>query len=253
MVPSSDNGRPTKQRKIDFAEEVTVYIGSTKRRFVAHSDVLTKSSTFFESALKPEWRELKERKIELPNLDATAFSIYLNWLYGGFVDLWKEGEVLKKYKNQYGKELEEAGRRYERILHSYILGDYLGDDIFCNGMIDSYFDLHESTWQWPGITTCNLAFQELEETLKLRLLLIHHITFSASYDAFASSVDELDPEIVREVALVSIKDRENAEKTMDDRGRCYYHIHEKGEKKGCNAYVRLLKARGILNSEARAV
>jgi hypothetical protein len=205
---------------------------AVKKRSVAHRDILTKSSTF-KSALKPGWQESKERRAELPNQDATAFSIYLNWMYGGFIDLWKSSEVLEKYKNEYGKELEESGRRYERIFHSYILGDHLGDDRFCNAMIDSYFELHESTWQWAAITTCNRVFQELEETSKLRLLLVHHIAFSAGYDSFASSVDKLDSEIIREAALVSIKDRENAEKTMENRGRCCYHV--RGRAKGRRA------------------
>lgn len=159
MAPrtNEDSNRPNKRRKIDFGADktITILVGSGPQKFVAQRDMLTESSSYFRSALKPSWQESKDRKIKLLDHDPTAFSIYLNWLFSGVVDVLESDEVVKHHTNQYGKVLEEAGWRYHRIIHSYILGDYIGDVKFCDALIDSYFNVQEATWQWPG----KLAFR----------------------------------------------------------------------------------------------
>lgn len=143
---------PTKRRKIDFSEgsTITVVVGSEQQKFIVHRDVLTKSSTFFQCAIKPSWTRSRDRQIKMPDQDVTAFEIYINWLYSGTIDLWKDGDVTSTYKNDRGKTYEEEGSRYFRIIHSFVLGDYVNDDGFCNALIDSFFDVCDLTNQWPG-------------------------------------------------------------------------------------------------------
>lgn len=147
---SKNSDHPNKRRKIDFAADksITILVGSGQQKFVAQIDMLLQSS--FQSALKPHWQESKDCIIKLLDHEPTAFAIYLNWLFNGNIDLWKGDEVVQHYTNQHGKVLEKAGPRYNRIIHSYILGDYIGDTRFCNALIDCYFDVKEATWRWPG-------------------------------------------------------------------------------------------------------
>lgn len=148
----ANTSHPTKRRKVDFGEgsTLTVLVGSEQQKFVVHRDVLTKSSTFFQSAVKPSLFGPKDRQIKLPDQDAIAFEIYVNWLYSGAIDLWKDGEVVSTYKTNCGRTYENGGARYSRIIQSFALGDYVNDHEFCNALIDAYFDVGRATNTWPG-------------------------------------------------------------------------------------------------------
>jgi hypothetical protein len=73
---------------IDFAQDATVLVVVAEKKFVAHTDVLIRTSTFFKSALtRKGWRAAQQRVVNFPKHEATAFSIYPSWLYTASIDL----------------------------------------------------------------------------------------------------------------------------------------------------------------------
>jgi hypothetical protein len=233
MAPTTSNGRErTKKRhKIDFGHEVVILVGRQQTRFVTHKDLLVKSSTFFQAALSGNWRESQKNGILLPEEQAVSFSTYLNWLYGGFIDLWEEGEAIPTYKDANGREREDGGIHYHRITEAYLLGTFVGDDSFCNALIDSYFHTMDACNQWPGSNVCNIAFDNLVEGSKLRMLMVHHIAFRACADDFDGDDDNFSPDLVKNIAKVLVRETDPKGRDPGARGRCFYHVHGKDEKK----------------------
>lgn len=217
--------------RIDFSVQVTVVVGTAKKEFFAHKDILTKSSEFFQKALEGTWRESRSKRVYLPDQPDTAFSIYLNWLYGGGIDLFGSGETPEIYIDESGVQREHSGDQYKNLIQSYVLGNFLADDVFCNDLINAYFDLRSATKTRPKTEHCNIAFEELPANSNLRLLLVHHVAFSVNYGCLSNDIKEFHPEMVQEVALASVQGRRKEKQKPWDRGRCFYHIHKDGDKK----------------------
>lgn len=209
--------------RIDFGEVRTILVGTEEKSFTVHPNILIQTSTFFNSALSKDscWREAQEKTIRLPEHDATTFSIYLNWLYSGFVDLWDGNEIITGAGNQ--------DLLYDRLISCYALGGYVGDDHFCNALIDSYFDLRNMFKAWPNTRICNRAYRELPENSKITLLILHHIAFVASESSLKSVIGELDSSLVKDIAVVGIEQmrRPGTGRTPWERGTKFYYIAEK--------------------------
>lgn len=216
-----------------FREEITVFVGAGAERFVAHRGSLTKSSPLFQATLSSRWKESRETKVHLPDQDPIAFSIYLNWLYGGFVALLQDGEEIVTWMDEEGKQLEYPGDRFKRLIQSYILGAYIQDDEFCNSIVNSYFELSKATEDCPGVDECNLAFDQLIDTSPMRLLVLHDVTFTLHHRCLVPMIDHFRAEFVRAMALVAVQDMYKQRNCPEHRGRCYYHVHAEG--KECEA------------------
>lgn len=104
---SPQGHRPPKGRKVDFRHEITILVGRKEERLIAHKDILVKNSTFFQSALSGRWFESAEKTIKLPEQTPFSLSLYLNWLYGGFINLTEEDDVIETYES--GGHIYEDG------------------------------------------------------------------------------------------------------------------------------------------------
>lgn len=57
------------------------------RSFWAHKDLLCSRSPFFTNALREEWKEGQDNKVELPDDDPDIFAMYMHMLYTGKVPI----------------------------------------------------------------------------------------------------------------------------------------------------------------------
>lgn len=137
-----------------------------------------------------------------------------------------DGDYSRLWNGDEGVEEQEADLRYQRLIDCYALGSYLGDDKFCDALISSYFSLREDSERWPSAATCNQANRTLSKDSKLRLLIVHHIAFSVDRESLANSIDELDLELVKDIALeaVATVNDQDIPDTAWDRGEHFYHI-----------------------------
>ena len=187
--------------RIDFSEEVVVLVGVTEQRFFAHRDVLCDGSDFFKAACMGEWREVKDKTIRLSEQQPVAFRIYINWRYTASIDLWNGKYEQTTYKGSDGNTYPQSGPRYERLLSCYVLGDMLRDEKLCNALINSYFELREMTKSTPQGSLVNQAFKRLPESSNLRLLMVHHLAFSAHINALKANTNILAAEVGKQIAL----------------------------------------------------
>jgi hypothetical protein len=67
----------------DKANFVTIIVGPDKHEMLVHASILTKTSEFFQTALKKEGRKEQIRTITMPDEDSETIAAYLNVLYRG--------------------------------------------------------------------------------------------------------------------------------------------------------------------------
>ncbi|KAK5712890.1 hypothetical protein LTR17_017859 [Elasticomyces elasticus] len=88
---------------------VEVTVGdAVKEVFHIHDQFLYRGSLFFEAALRPEWREGRERAVKLPEEDPDVFCCYMQYLYTGYVSCTTE---------------TPAG--YHKLVKLWVLADHL--------------------------------------------------------------------------------------------------------------------------------
>lgn len=238
-MPAAGSRSNTKLLRIDFGNDVIVSVGKDERRFVAHKDTLSRSSTFFQAAFSGEWLESKEKLVRMPEQDSTVFSIYLHWRYLGSIDLW-DGEEETTSRIEPNEEARlKPGPRISRLIHCYVLGDMLGEPHFCNALIDKHFRDFVEQHATPNAETINLALESLSETSPLCQLFIHQVAFCLRIESFRSNLDRYSSKVIREITRASVEgsrasveeSRSTGPRRPSDRGRCFYHVHADGEKR----------------------
>ena len=70
-----------------FASVITILVGTGQKKgtFVLHEHLLRKSSTFFDNALKGEWKEANEKVVRIPETSSESFAIYVRFIFTGFL------------------------------------------------------------------------------------------------------------------------------------------------------------------------
>lgn len=72
-----------KRRAMNNVVTVTVGAGEDSEVFLVHDFLLKQTSKFFQTALKEDWKEGQEKKVDLPEDKPEAFGIYNEWLLHG--------------------------------------------------------------------------------------------------------------------------------------------------------------------------
>lgn len=97
-----------------MAETFQVSVGEQGKDFVMHTHIATSRSPFFKAALTHDWKEAHEKRISLPDCEPGTFEGYLQWVYTSEITLCS------------------APRKQPlELIKLWILGDFLGDNIFC--------------------------------------------------------------------------------------------------------------------------
>lgn len=108
-----------------MAETFQVSVGEQGTTFVMHKDIATPHTSFFKAASSHDWKEAQEKRIPLPDCEPEIFGSYMQWVY--------TEEVL--YYNELPKQPLE-------LVKLWILGDFLGDQNFCDAAVGALFS-HE--------------------------------------------------------------------------------------------------------------
>jgi len=79
---ASEKTSPPTPAKYTRGDLVTLLIGPDEQELVVCGQLLTKTSEFFEAALKKEWKEGQTRMVRLPEEDAETTIHYLDFVCG---------------------------------------------------------------------------------------------------------------------------------------------------------------------------
>ncbi len=140
--------------------------------------------------------------------------------------------------------------RFHQLLKSYVLGDMLRDDGFCNALIDTWIDLKLVSGCEVDLDYFNGVASSLPQCSKLRPLATHYLAYCCPRGCFKTWSPHLDPDYWRHIAEVTVDERDTATfyKLPTTRRRCTYHVHNSSEALTCPAYLREI---GVVNRSDR--
>ncbi|KAF2098500.1 hypothetical protein NA57DRAFT_75742 [Rhizodiscina lignyota] len=94
MVPTKkgEGSHPRPSITLLFSTMVTITVGSEKKAFVVHKDLICHYSKYFKAAFGGNFKEAEEKKSNLPDVETETFEIFVAWLYKQKLDIeaWKE-------------------------------------------------------------------------------------------------------------------------------------------------------------------
>ncbi|KAI9876477.1 MAG: hypothetical protein M1830_006433 [Pleopsidium flavum] len=199
---------------------VNVIVGSEKRNFGIHKDLLKHHSTYFDAALTGTFKESQEGLVLLPEDSPDVFELFVNWLYTQAF-FW-------------GKEDTEDLMTWRNLVQLYVFADLRGVSTLKNLVIDAisggylqkityrpYDLMHEVPW----------IYQNTVKTSPLRRLLVDWFVWDTfPIERLIPIKDDLNIEYVLDVAQ-GLQDRVRDQSTLGpwQIGSCYYHDHATGK------------------------
>lgn len=130
---------------------VTVFVGDDAEPYTVHRDLITATSYFFSKALTGEFQE-RGGEVRLPDHKSEHFSCYVQWLYEG------------QFENT-------KGANSSLSLDLLLLGSYLQDRHFGNGVTDNLINQMKLTGRCPGGLALKL-YPDLPAASPIRKLLV---------------------------------------------------------------------------------
>jgi hypothetical protein len=108
-------------RRLDMVTTIVVIVGegNVKKEFTILQSIVTRSSRFMQTTRSGEGRESREKRVYLPETHVSDFEVYLEWLYTGHVTMLHTW-IVQSFQ----------------LIPLWLLGESLGDDQFCNAIID---------------------------------------------------------------------------------------------------------------------
>ncbi|KAG9672397.1 hypothetical protein KCU99_g6937, partial [Aureobasidium melanogenum] len=207
---------------------VTIKVGSEKKKFAIHKDLLTFYSDFFRGAFNGSFIEAAEGKLSLPDVEVPIFDIFNQFLYTGrLAD--GEGHTLRSIT----------------LINLWLFGDRFIVPCLQNSAIDALGKRFHKSLSLP--TRFNkLIWENTLPSAPLRKYMLDIVVYMADVEVILSSGNEeywtyealvdLAKALFNKQAVGDVEyaeqDPDSNHPAMPKRDRCYYHVHAEGEK--CN-------------------
>lgn len=124
-----------------MSETFVAIVGQNKKKFMLYTAVATRSSEFFRAASRRDWKESREKEVALPEINASDFEGYLQWLNTGEVTFSGEPSLFA-------------------ITRLYVVGDFLEDAAFRDAILDCIVERACEKRVYPDWDTIQLAWEQ---------------------------------------------------------------------------------------------
>ncbi|GIZ37636.1 hypothetical protein CKM354_000107800 [Cercospora kikuchii] len=163
--------RVAKRRRIT-SNIVTVTVGKGKETetFQLHDFQLKENSKFSEAALNGQWKEGREKKINLPDDEPDIFGAYVEYLFSGKIATATEKAAVDLTR-------DDAGLEYTCQAKLYVLGEKLLDDKFCDCALRAMVELSRleranGVHYLPGILAVQTIYEGTTDASPIRRFLV---------------------------------------------------------------------------------
>ncbi|USW55611.1 Putative BTB/POZ domain-containing protein [Septoria linicola] len=167
----SDSIRAPKKRRFTGALiTITVGRGGDAEKFYAHESLLKERSGFFQAALNQQWKEGRERKVDLPEDQPAHVATYIEWLFSGKI----ASQMVKPAAELTGTDIADE---HSFLAHLYVLGEKLIDDKFCDDVMKAMAQLCAVSvgedLYYPGDLAVDTIYKGTTGESPVRKFLVH--------------------------------------------------------------------------------
>lgn len=199
---------------------IVVEVGQPAELFYLSESKLRSSSDFFDTALKKEWQEGQERRVQLPDEDPEIFNVYANWVMSGKLYTEDEDGVLRR-----------DGQAIPMLSKLYILGDTLLDTVLKDRVTDALaaiFSIECQGIRWlAGAKIRDLIYSKTVPGASLRKMVVSQLACIGNVGDIISAEDP--KELLLELALESGKGKpQRWEVFKAEVQKCTFHEHAPG-------------------------
>jgi len=149
-------------------------VGEEQKDFMLHTAVASRSSNFFHAAMNNDWRESRQRRITLLEIDPPDFEHYLQWL--------------STHDHSF---LDDTS--FHQLAKLYILGDFLADSAFRVDMLKRFTAKAVTQNAYADLDVAIIVWEQTPEHSPLRKMIVETwITSSIARlaEQFASADEE---------------------------------------------------------------
>lgn len=197
-------------RTCDFTKQISVLVGPDEQTFFVHKDMICARSRFFKAACSERWVEGKEKRVELPDVEASLFHCYIARVYGGKVDV-------ERFANEGIEKLPgKDDRLVAKLLELYILGDAL-DDIHLRNRVLQILVLE--TTVLPHAETVKRVWEKTPEHSSIRKMIVRRAVLRTDRADLMEDLKNFTADFVLQVAvsllgLVPAKEKKSFEEEL---------------------------------------
>jgi hypothetical protein len=132
---------------------IKIIVGTPSQDLYVHEGLLRSSSSFFDNALKEEWKEGQQRTVSMSETPVGILKIWVKWLYTGRIFLTTETDSIKLPDSK-----KSVSYEWPRWANCYALGDFLQDSDFKDAAVDvlveaiidcKQFPIHLASYIYP--------------------------------------------------------------------------------------------------------
>ncbi|KAL0263010.1 hypothetical protein SLS55_001985 [Diplodia seriata] len=214
---------PSEYRRLsygDMATTVEVRVGTNSKLFVLHQSALCDVSPFFRNTFLGDFREAREKKMELPVTDANTFQMFVEWLYSRKLLLDPMEEELARM------------RMLPDLAFLYIFADNYDVPLLERDTMDAIISCAQKDYALPDSEVISHVYDNLPEDSPLCRLLAHE--YARTGQALAGSPDDWPDRFVFEAFNATMRAKERRSALVRPAHDCTYHQHTtEAQKRAC--------------------
>jgi hypothetical protein len=166
-----------------------VLVGQHEQPFKIHRELICLKSTYFQAVChQHNIRKDGGRYLRLPEVEATAFQAYVEWVYTSTVNV----------DISMADKVAETDAKHKAHFALYHLGEELGDVKLRNMVMDC---LVTRIRGWPSAQIVERAWDKFSEDSCLRRMMVDKVVNRVSWTWFLRDVAEYPADLVRAVAI----------------------------------------------------
>ena len=142
-----------------MSKTFVVTVGDEEKEFILHTDVAARSSKFFRAAMSNDWKESRQNRVTLKELETVDFELYLQWL--------------STNEHSFLSDLN-----LHRLAELYILGDFLDDFAFRAAMLNHFVKKTVDGIVYPDHSIVTPTWEQTPEGSPLRKIIVELWVFS---------------------------------------------------------------------------
>ncbi|KAF9693806.1 hypothetical protein EKO04_008191 [Ascochyta lentis] len=209
------------------AQFATVLVGSHKKPFVIHQDLLTYHSHFFKAALTGNFREAENKTVTLQEDDPLIFEFFAHWLY--HKEFPAEHNTSVELLNDWEHNDDHGGAKTGNLIHLYIFSDQYGvPDLKFLALTELFQHMEDTETGLPNRSQIVHAFNSLPDGAGLlRYLIDSHCHYCGNDFWISENVHDFPSAfvigIIRRYSPYAQGDRS----CSDELDLCDYHDHKR--------------------------
>ncbi|KAI4849945.1 hypothetical protein E4T44_01687 [Aureobasidium sp. EXF-8845] len=191
---------------------ITVEVGSNKKKYIMHKDLLVYYSDYFRAAFNGCFREATDGKITLLDECEHIFEIFNQFVYS------------RRITDGVGHKLS-----WETLIETWLFGDKHMVPALQNALMDAMLEEGRAERSMPTALIAGVWEKTLPSS-PLRRYMLDRTVYCMTFDTFRTCEHRYPREALVDVIGTYANKDSTKKLRFPSRGKCYYHVHKEGEK-----------------------